>query len=56
MACTLTCPHPQRQGFFAGLTDLTEAELKEKGTSMSVTGTGSLKVRTPTPVLACTRA
>lgn len=56
MACTLTCPHPQRQGFFSGLTDLTEAELKETGTSMSVTGTGSLKVRTPTPVLACTHA
>jgi len=32
------------QGFFSGLTDLTEAELKETGTSMSVTGTGSLKV------------
>ena len=53
MACKLTCPPSQRQGFFSGLTDLTGDELK--GTRMS-TGAGSLKVRTPTPVLARTHA
>ena len=39
-------PPSQRQGFFSGLTDLTENELKGKGTSMK-TDAGSLKVRTP---------
>ena len=50
MACKLTCPPSQRQGFFSGLTDLTGDELK--GTRMS-TGAGSLKVRTPH---SCARA
>jgi hypothetical protein len=49
-------PPSQRQGFFSGLTDLSEDDLKGKGASMTVTGAGTLKVRTPTPVLARTHA
>ena len=53
-------PPSQRQGFFSGLTDLPEdskmsEDLKGKGAKMSVPA-GSLKVRTPTPVLARTYA
>ena len=47
-------PPSQRQGFFSGLTDLSEDDLKGKGASMTVTGAGTLKVRTP--VLARTHA
>ena len=48
-------PPSQCQGFFSGLTKLSEDELKNGKGTMKIKDTGSLKVRTPTPVRARTR-
>ena len=48
-------PPSQCQGFFSGLTKLSEDELKNGKGTMRIKDTGSLKVRTPTPVRARTR-
>ena len=40
-------PPSQCQGFFSGLTKLSEDELKQGKGTMKIKDTGSLKVRTP---------
>jgi hypothetical protein len=46
-ACKLTCPHRNAQGFFSGLTKLSEDELKNGKGKLTIKDTGSLHVRTP---------